>query len=654
MRKRFAPLFVLMLVFALAAPAFCIDPYTQSILDAEKQRTIRQDSIFPGLTIIDPSKTKTLVVDNGAGGTKTIQAVNVITLTGFTDPYKDATYLQRYVNRTDNNFRSVMWVTVNPDEQTYFQEKGIPITNNTDTTYKAEESVGISHSDGYKVLSLWVEAKYLTRPSFNPDVASNAPPVWNATTGQYDFTNVNPMTLPNFDGIAPVTKNPQGQYIRPFTEFPGYQEYANWLNAWSTASYDLTGGRQFPYTGLGWTWNWNPDPNLYGFALSEFIINGNAEYYYQGLRPALGYFFPIIGQTANETSVGVALDSVYDNATGALKTTIDDLVALDSGPAIAQAFGQISPARANSLTRQTVLGIQEVADTVSDRFTCPAEMYKGSKGSSIWADIKYAWTDSKNETDHFGFDATAPIATVGFERAGQGWRNGLAFSFAHHSLTWDQSGGDADADVPFVAAYASKCVGDWTVGGEIGGGWVSGRNHMDVANISERINGDPSGADLLVGVRGIRRFRAGAWNLSPFVGLQYIHAWEDGYTETGSSVALDVDSRQVDVLRSELGICAEYGYLTRDNRSVSHFIKLRWLAPLTDKKDTITGSIVGNPIAVVVGKDYVAPGNTLALGLATSFEVADDRTIQVGYDLWDELDGPALKQEVSLQFVAGF
>lgn len=100
-------------------------PYIQAVIDAQKARTIRNDSTFQGLTVINSSKTRTLTVDDGAGGTKTIQAVNVITFTNFTAPYAGATNLQRYVVDAAGNFRSNLWTTVEGDTKAYFRKKHI-------------------------------------------------------------------------------------------------------------------------------------------------------------------------------------------------------------------------------------------------------------------------------------------------------------------------------------------------------------------------------------------------------------------------------------------------------------------------------------------------------------------------------------------------
>ncbi len=67
------------------------EDYETSVSAAAQVRNTRQaPSVFAGLSVIDDSRLTTLTVDDGQGGTKTIDAVKVVTLTGFTEPYRTA------------------------------------------------------------------------------------------------------------------------------------------------------------------------------------------------------------------------------------------------------------------------------------------------------------------------------------------------------------------------------------------------------------------------------------------------------------------------------------------------------------------------------------------------------------------------------------
>jgi len=238
------------------------------------------------LRVIGSGDLRQLTVDDGAGGSKTIDAVNLITLTSYTTPYNDATYLQRYVVDATSDYKSNLWTTMEGELKHYFTDHNLPTSDNQAVANAMLEALGMPDATDYQVLSLWVEPRYVTRPSFSPDIIGHAVPTW--TGAAYTFTGTNTVTA-DFIGIAPVKTNAEEQYYRPFDSFIGPAEYENWLTKWSTASYNLDGGRAFPYTGLGWTWNWNPEPGLNGFALSEFLVSAGAEYYFNSLQQPILY-----------------------------------------------------------------------------------------------------------------------------------------------------------------------------------------------------------------------------------------------------------------------------------------------------------------------------------------------------------------------------
>jgi uncharacterized protein with beta-barrel porin domain len=635
---------------ALAA----VDPYSAGIADAAAVRNIRNDAAFQSLTVIDPSKTQTITVSDGAGGTKTIQAVNMITLTSYTAPYTNATNLQRYTVDASSKYWSNIWTTLEGDAKAYLQNKGIPITNNTNTTNVMLESLGMGDWSGYKVLSLWVEAKYVTRPSYNPDITSNEAPTWNQTTGSYDFTNVNATTLPYFLGIAPVSKT-LGWYSRPYDAFVGSDEYQNWLNAWSASSYDIGAGREFPYTGLGWTWNWNTDPNLTGFALSEFIVNGNAEFYFKGLRPTLGYLFPVIAQNANQASVANALDGIYDSATGDMRTALDSMVALDDGGAIANTFEETSPARLNLLTRQIVGAIDVVADRVNDRFgLLDSGILDESSGGSVWTSSSISWSKSNSSTCGFGSNGTSDTFVLGWEKRSERSLSGLALSYNSNNLTWNCSTGSADAGVTFLTGYHGCKLGKWRLGAEMGVGLIDINTHRQIPTLNQNLTGENSATGFVAGISASQPLEKNNWKLTPSIGLLYTRLEQDSYTETGSPLAMSINSQTVDLLRSDIGVDFENRFIGADNHTATQSLKLHWLCPLTDRNASTSGAFSGVPTALVNGVDRGVPGNTIQASYSISGEYGACRTLSLGYDYAKELDGGLTSHSVNIDYAVEF
>lgn len=273
----------LLLLVLLPALAFA-DAYRDGILAAQAARTTEWGAeVFTGLSTITSSRLESITVADG-DGFKTIEVVKVITLTNFTSPYSGATPLQQFTVDTAGNFRSNIWVTLYGDLQSYYFDHNLPVTDNATVTNHMQEALGMGHWSGYQALTFYVEPQYITRPSYAPSTATADVPLWNGSS--YTYTNLDALN-PEFWGFAPTTLGPDERYTRPFDSFDGPADYVAWNEAWSEASYDLTGGRDFPFTGLGWTWNWNPDPSLNGFALSEFIVSGGADFYFGGLTDAI-------------------------------------------------------------------------------------------------------------------------------------------------------------------------------------------------------------------------------------------------------------------------------------------------------------------------------------------------------------------------------
>jgi len=264
------------------------DEYTDGIAAAENARnTLWGASVFSSLTVIDDSLLHSIVVDDGNGGTKSIEAVRVTTLTNFLTPYEHATFLQPFTVDTTGNFRSNMWVTVAGELRDYYFSHGLPVTDNNTVTGYMQQALGLGLWGPYEALTFYVEPEYITRPSFAPSISENAAPTW--TGSSYTFTDIGGGVDDSFIGFAPTVLDSSGtNYERPFTEFAGAETYEDWLTAWSDASYNTDANRAFPYTALGWTWNWNPDPDLNGFALSEFIVSGGATYYFVDLVQPIG------------------------------------------------------------------------------------------------------------------------------------------------------------------------------------------------------------------------------------------------------------------------------------------------------------------------------------------------------------------------------
>lgn len=256
--------------------------YDAEILVAASQRWIEQPTeVFERLRVIGPEDLQTITVPDGQGGTRTVEVIALVTLTDYVVPYDNAQPLDVFTVDAEGYYRSNIWTVVAGDVADYFFDRGLPIDAPAEIRSSMLQALGMLPGEEAQVLTFYVEPRFVTRPSYAPAIDQAMVPIWNGSAYQLTTTPGSPSS--DFVGFAPTVLR-GGVWQRPFDEFAGPRQFLPWLEAWSAMSYDLDADRAFPYTGLGWTWNWSTDPALNGFALSEFIVSGDAEFYFASLR----------------------------------------------------------------------------------------------------------------------------------------------------------------------------------------------------------------------------------------------------------------------------------------------------------------------------------------------------------------------------------
>jgi hypothetical protein len=257
------------------------DDYSQQVVEASNQRFIEQPpEVFESLRVIGAADLQTIVVEDGSGGTRSVEVVRLSTLTSFLTPYENAEPFDPFTVDSQGYWRSNIWTCVAGDIAAYHFRNGLPLDDEAAITSGVLQSLGMQVGSGFMVLTFYVEPRFVTRPSFAPAIDQAVMPTWNGKS--YEVTYSPGAPAGEFKGFAPTVLE-NGQWQRPFTMFDGPREFPSFLDAWSTMSYELDADRAFPYTGLGWTWNWSDDAGLQGFAISEFLVSGDATFWFDDL-----------------------------------------------------------------------------------------------------------------------------------------------------------------------------------------------------------------------------------------------------------------------------------------------------------------------------------------------------------------------------------
>lgn len=256
--------------------------YETQILVASSQRWIEQPAeVFESLRVIGPEDLQTITVPDGQGGMREVEVIALVTLTSYVVPYENAQPLDSFTVDADGYYRSNIWTAVAGDVAEYYFDHDLPIGSPEGMQSSMLQALGMLPGEDAQVLTFYVEPRFVTRPSFAPAIDEAVAPIWNGTS--YEWTTTPSSPSPEFMGFAPTVLR-AGVWQRPFDVFAGPRQFAAWMATWSNMSYDLDADRAFPYTGLGWTWNWSADPALNGFAISEFLVSGDAEFWFASLK----------------------------------------------------------------------------------------------------------------------------------------------------------------------------------------------------------------------------------------------------------------------------------------------------------------------------------------------------------------------------------
>jgi outer membrane lipase/esterase len=152
-----------------------------------------------------------------------------------------------------------------------------------------------------------------------------------------------------------------------------------------------------------------------------------------------------------------------------------------------------------------------------------------------------------------GFSYDGGSALIGLEYSVN--RNlilGVAGSFTTIDANVN-AGGNVDAEVFHGAAYLSYATGAWFVDALAAYGAID----LDLARpgTNETVRGSTSGDAWAAATRAAYLFDFGRVRAGPLVGLTYVHATVDGYTEAGSDPsALIVGDQTVDSLTGSAGV----------------------------------------------------------------------------------------------------
>ena len=229
---------------------------------------------------------------------------------------------------------------------------------------------------------------------------------------------------------------------------------------------------------------------------------------------------------------------------------------------------------------------------------------------------------------------------------------GLAVGYSHDDATVGGPGASGKVDAFQLGGYGGYVAGPWHLDGIFSYGFLKTdtKRFIDVGSIHQEADGSYDGGVFSLSTEGGYVFKFDQITIEPTVGLNYAHLSQDGFNETGTAsdgnnYGLNVNSVDMDSLRSVLGVRLAAQFGEKDGVQFIPALRAGWEHEFMDKTADMNARFIGGSGDFTVhGVELGADSGVLGAGLTVTF----NKAIQgfVNYDA-------SLNKRMSSQGVSG-
>jgi uncharacterized protein YhjY with autotransporter beta-barrel domain len=259
----------------------------------------------------------------------------------------------------------------------------------------------------------------------------------------------------------------------------------------------------------------------------------------------------------------------------------------------------------------------------------------GSDGYGFWGRGYGIFANGSDTSVMTGFSENIGGVMAGFDMAAtDNLVLGAAFDYAHGNLQLNNGVGQGSNDQYQIALYGRYDAAPWYVNGVAGVGWGNYDQSRTVNGVIPFIAGN--GQPLILPVNGVASasygeqsfafygetgytFKEDGYVLQPLVGLGYIHANFDSFTETGAGIGdLTVGSANANSLISTLGGRAQTTFELDGGGKIIPSVLLAWQHEYLDTALSLSESLASSPYAGFFGEkgpDYGRDNALLGVGI---------------------------------------
>lgn len=295
---------------------------------------------------------------------------------------------------------------------------------------------------------------------------------------------------------------------------------------------------------------------------------------------------------AFQTEVLAAIDSLPDDRQGSAIKALAPVNAANTVQMAAQSVGIVSDA---------IGARQQLAMAGDDAGTTGMSAGDAESNRALWGQILGGTARLSGNADNEGFNSHSYGLAGGVDHLiTPNLLGGVALSWLRSSIDGrnDASGSSQRLDSYQLTLYGTYRQDRFFVDGQLGVGW----NHFDqdrvIDFLGRKASASYSGQQYLLRARAGYDLPYGTATITPFAGLQWVHAYNESYDETGAGPANNsVDSMSEDVVTHEIGAKATWRLNTQYGE-LRPSASLAWIHDYNDNAVITNGQIGGTAYSV--------------------------------------------------------
>jgi len=393
-----------------------------------------------------------------------------------------------------------------------------------------------------------------------------------------------------------------------------------------------------------------PEPGFYGFqqqytilTSAGGIIGGNFAGPFTvdpNFTPALSYtgtdvtltvnvqnpFASFPFTSANNQSVASYATTLFAEGSlaGDLLNIVNSLAGEDFSN-VNDALNQIQPASYSAITEMQM----ETGAQLISLFRRFPSLCGCDRESKLWIKPFVNFLNIQNEDDQVGFHSNASGLVFGWDKVlSDNFALGLGGAWNRSHIHWEKSRGSGDVNGFYGSLYSNYFANSLYLGAAVLAGvdLYDGARTISFSNTHRNGSSNSQSIDAIGQLSAAYFFGPSDLQFYPYLNLDCLYFQYGSFSEKGaSSLNLSVDSRDVSLIRTEIGLGLEGQYESLESSTcLSPFVSLGYINVSPINRDSFTSRFEG------AGTTFITTGwdknwNLLALELRlkTSFKCFD-------------------------------